>query len=102
MKTVKEQFLTDTDHTGRFIVTSIQTGRKYYVEPIGTTKTAWGDINPATGKVEGHYGSKYRGSIAKSESLISDENGFDKIHNIPPGLSPLAYIENLDAKYDDA
>lgn len=31
---------------------SLVTGRKYYVEPIGG-HSDWGDINPATKKVEG-------------------------------------------------
>ena len=44
---IQKQFFTDTDHTGRFIVTSIRTGRTYAVEPIGSVKTNWGDINPS-------------------------------------------------------
>jgi hypothetical protein len=31
-----KRFLTNTDETGRFIVKSLVTGKKYYVEPIGT------------------------------------------------------------------
>lgn len=49
--------------TGRYYITDIKTGRKFCVEPIGNPRTDWGDINPATKKVEGNYGSKYKGSI---------------------------------------
>jgi hypothetical protein len=30
-----KRFLTNTDETGRFIVKSLTTGKKYYIEPIG-------------------------------------------------------------------
>ena len=46
------------------------TGRKYYVEPIGG-HSDWGDINPATKKVEGDYGEKYKGSVSEKESMIT-------------------------------
>lgn len=95
-----KDFLVDSDDTGRFIVTSLVTGRKYYVEPIDSgTRTDWGDINPATKKIEGDYGTKYRGSVRESESLITEENGFGNIVTLPPGYSPLEYIQQLDKKY---
>lgn len=54
MDDVKKRFLTNTDETGRFIVKSLTTGKTYYVEPIGNGHPAdWGDINPATKKIEG-------------------------------------------------
>lgn len=56
MTDLDKRFLTNTDETGRFIVKSLVTGKKYYVEPIG---------NPATKKVEGDYGQKYTGCISK-------------------------------------
>ena len=56
MTDLDKRFLTNTDETGRFIVKSLVTGKKYYVEPIGNGHPAdWGDINPATKKVEGDY-----------------------------------------------
>lgn len=62
MDDVKKRFLTNTDETGRFIVKSLTTGKTYYVEPIGNGHPAdWGDINPATKKIEGDYGQKYTG-----------------------------------------
>lgn len=100
-KEVLKKFLTETDHTGRFIVTSLRTGKKYFVEPIGTSNVKWGDINPATGKLEGNYGKKYEGSIHKKDSLITEENGFHNIVELDPGMSPAAYIEKADAKYPD-
>lgn len=99
MNELRQKFLTNTDETGRFIVTSKRTGRSYYVEPTGTTKTRWGDLNPATGKVEGKYGKKYKGSIREEESLITEEHGFENIKTLKPGISPLAYIDMIDSQY---
>jgi hypothetical protein len=99
---LRAKFLTETDHSGRFIVTSKRTGKTYAVEPImGKHTPKWGDLNPATKKVEGNYGSKYKGAIEKEESLITEENGFSKIHNLDAGTSPLVYIDILDAEYPD-
>jgi len=85
---------------GRFIVHSYRTGRKYFVEPIENEHTPiWGDVNPATGKIEGAYGMKHRGGIKEKESLITKENGFSKIHYAGVGSSPLSYITDLDEKY---
>lgn len=43
----KSRFLTDTDDTGRFTVTSARTGRTDFVEPIGSDRPAdWGSVNP--------------------------------------------------------
>ncbi len=95
-----KDFLVNSDDTGRFIVTSLKTGRKYYVEPIDSgERTDWGDINPATKKIEGAYGTKHKGSVRESESLITKENGFENIVTIPAGWSPLEYIEQIDKKY---
>lgn len=77
MTDLDKRFLTNTDETGRFIVKSLTTGKKYYIEPIGNGHPAdWGDINPATKKVEGDYGQKYTGCVSEKESLITPENGF--------------------------
>jgi len=93
-------FLTDTDHTGRFIVVSQRTGKRYFVEPIGNVKTKWGDVQSYnTGVVTGSYGDKYRGSIDKEDSLITEENGFENIRMLDPGQSPLACIDAIDSKY---
>lgn len=100
--TLREKFLTNTDDTGRFIVTSQRTGKTYVVEPIiGKHTPSWGDMDPATKKLTGSYGEKYKGAIEKNESLITAENGFRKIHDLGPGNSPLAYIDMLDAQYPD-
>ena len=93
-------FLLNRDQTGRFIVKSERTGKTYFVEPIdGGERTVWGDYNPATKTFEtGNYG-KYKGSIRPSESLITEENGFEKIHELGPGESPLDYINRIDEEY---
>lgn len=95
------KFLTETDHTGRFIITSTRTGKTYAVEPIGYPTRGWGDMDPATKKVSGSYGEKYRGSIDAKDSLIKEENGFINIQTLEPGTSPIAAVEALDAKYPD-
>ena len=76
MTDLEKRFLKNTDDTGRFIYQSLVTGRKYYVEPIGG-HSDWGDINPATKKVEGDYGEKYKGSVSEKESMITPENGIN-------------------------
>lgn len=100
---VRTQFLQGTDESGRFIVRSARTGRTYYVEPIITSKTpAWGSIDPATGNLMHKKGDgKYTGGVKRAESLITLENGFDKVHELDAGTSPFHAIEVLDAKYPD-
>jgi len=95
-----KRFLTDSDETGRFTVTSLITGRKYYVEPIDGKPVQWGDVNPATKKIEGSYGKKYKGSISESESLITKENGFDTITYSGVGSSPFSEIDRRDKEYE--
>lgn len=95
-----QKFKTKTEDSGRFIVTSKRTGKEYFVEPIGDPHLAWGSVDPATGKMNVKKGwKKNKGSIEADESLISKENGFEKIHSLKAGESPLAYIDRLDAKY---
>ncbi len=101
-----KQFLTNTDETGRFIVTSQRTGKQYYVEPVMGRSTPrdgnWGSINPGSDELMHKKGDgKYTGAVTETESLVKMENGFKKVHNLEPGLSPHAYIEMLDAKYPD-
>ena len=90
------QSLPPSSQSGRMLVTT-NSGRRFIVEPLGTTKTGFGDINPATKKVEGDYGQKYRGSIDTQDSIIKKENGFKNILTLDPGHSPLGYIDMLDA-----
>ena len=86
MDDIKKRFLTNTDETGRFIVKSLTTGKTYYVEPIGNGHPAdWGDINPATKKIEGDYGQKYTGCVSEKDSLITPENGFKIIETLEAG-----------------
>ena len=95
-----EKFLMDRDDTGRFIVKSRKTGKTYFVEPVdGDEKTCWGDYNPTTKTFETSNYGKYKGSVKPSESLVTEENGFDKIHTLGPGESPLEYIERIDEEY---
>ena len=86
--------------SGRFYVKV--DGRTFYVEPIDSTmgkgRKMWGDIDPATKTVSGNYGSKHLGAIHEDESIITKENGFKNIQSIPPGESPISYIEQLVKK----
>jgi hypothetical protein len=97
------EFLTDTDHTGRFIVTSARTGKQYFVEAIGDSHIQWGSAVPGTetGFSTKKGWKKFQGSVEPEESLITSENGFTKIHELDKGVSPLAYIDMLDAQYPD-
>ena len=96
---IRKKFLINAEDTGRFIVKSLETGKSYYIEPLDNgERLDWGDINPATKKLEGDYGAKHKGSIKPSESLISEENGFESIVTLEPGVSPLDYIERLESK----
>ena len=98
---ITKRFLTNTDETGRFIIKSMTTGKKYYVEPIGSGHPAdWGDINPATKKVEGNYGQKYTGCVTEKESLITSENGFKLIETLEAGVDPISVIYQRDLAYE--
>lgn len=98
---VMQQFLTNTDETGRFIVYSVRTGRRYFVEPIDSgVRTDWGSIDPATKQLVNKKGhDKYKGAVTERESLITPENGFKNIRLLEPGMSPHAMIEHIDAQY---
>jgi hypothetical protein len=75
----------------------MRSGRKFVVEPLKGAPVQWGDVNPATGKVEGSYGSKYEGGVDPKDSILKPENGFKNITKLPPGVSPLNFIERIDA-----
>jgi hypothetical protein len=95
------RFLKDSDKTGRFIVKSKVTGKKYFVEVIGNTHSAdWGDLDPATKKMTGSYGERYEGCVSEKDSLITEENGFEKITTLPMGVSPFDEIERRDKEYE--
>lgn len=99
---IKKRLFADTDQTGRHVVTSVRTGKKYFIEPIGDPHINWGSIDPASGDLVNKKGAgKYRGSIDEKDSLITAENGFTNIETLPPGVSPMAVIEARDAKYPD-
>ena len=99
-KDFTKKFLFNRDETGRFIVKSKKTGKVYFVETLDEgDRTSWGDYNPATKTFETSNYGKYKGSIRPEESMITEENGFDKIHNLKPGESPLDYINRIDEEY---
>ncbi|WP_422106843.1 hypothetical protein [Winogradskyella sp.] len=95
-----KRFLTNTDKTGRFIVSSKITGITYFVEPIdhGKPNTLWGDYDPATQKFTGDYGNKSIGAVKEKDSLITEENGFINILTFKG--SPLGEIDRRDKMYE--
>ena len=95
---VKRDFLKNSDATGKFVVYG-KNGKKYFVEPVGG-HAHWGDLNPATGKVEGSYGNKYPGSVSEKDSVMTEENGFEDVVTLDPGESPLEYIDRLENGLD--
>jgi len=83
-------------NTGRYFIIDKDTGRKFCVEPLlEGEKTDWGDLNPATKKVEGQYGEKYIGAIKRKDTIITEKNNFKNIIELKPGVSPNNYIEEL-------
>lgn len=99
-KTAIENFLVDSNETGKHIVTSFRTGKKYFVEPIGNGRMAdWGSYNPGTGNIENKKGAgKYTGSVKPEDSVITEENGFINIKLIENG-SPYSIIDEIDKQY---
>lgn len=97
----KKNFLINSEETGRFIVISLRTGTKFYVEVIGDGRGGdWGSENPATKEIEHKKGDgKYTGSVTEGESVITLQNGFsaEQIHYTGNSYSGL--IEELDARY---
>lgn len=99
---VMKRFLTNTDESGRFIVTSQRTGRTYAVEPFGNPRTNWGSVDPATGELMNKKGhDKYRGSVDEKDCMITEANGFKNIRDLGIGVSPLNAIDVIDAQYPD-
>ena len=97
MKQMKPaEFLTNRDVTGREIIFYPETGKSYSVEYLGG-RSDWGDIDPATKKVQGSYGSKSRGGIKEEDSMITKDNGFEEI--IVGKGSPYAQIEFMHEKW---
>ena len=98
---VIKNFLVNRDETGKEIIYSPRTGVRYFIEVIGDGRMAdWGSYNPSTGKVENKKGAgKYTGSIKPEESVITEENGFKNIWNMPKGGSPYPEIDRRDKEY---
>jgi hypothetical protein len=95
-----ENFLVNSEETGRHIVYSKRTGKRYFIEPIGDGRMAdWGSYNPSTGNIENKKGAgKHTGSVTEKESIIREENGFVNIHFVENG-SPYSIIDEIDSKY---
>jgi hypothetical protein len=73
--------------TGRFYVK--QNGRTFLVEPISEhslRNAAWGQTDTTNLPIGG--------AVHPDDSIITDAN-FKNIITLPPGVSPLGYIESL-------
>lgn len=81
-KISRKEFLVNREETGREVVFFPETGKQYFIEYIQprSMNHFWGDIDPATKKTTGSYGSKYTGAIKADESMITKENGFEEIY----------------------
>jgi hypothetical protein len=73
----------------------MKSGRKFMVEEWGDPHIAWGNIDPATKKLE-KVCVKESDEINESNTRITTENGFKNICFLAPGTSALAYIDALD------
>ena len=102
MSDLDKRFLENGSDTGRHIITSLVTGKKYYVEVIGSTRPAdWGSIVPGTNELAVKKGwAKHAGAIEKEESMITEENGFVKIEIFKEGQSPYEEISRRDKEYE--
>lgn len=95
---LKKKFLVNTDETGRFLVKSPRTGITYFIEPIlGGVRKRWGNVLLGADSIDSGYGDKYTGAVPKNQSLITEENGFENIQILDPGISPHGEIERVDA-----
>ncbi len=45
---IKQNFLINSEDTGRFLVKSLKSGKTYFVEAIGDPHLEWGSLDPAT------------------------------------------------------
>ncbi len=76
-------------------------GRTFCVEPIDNSQgksKKWGDLDPASKKVTGHYGEKHIGAIHEDDSIITKENGYKNIEMLDAGVSPMGHILHLIEK----
>jgi hypothetical protein len=81
--------------TGRYMVI-MQSGRKLMVEEWGTNYVQWGDIDPATKKLN-KIAVRDVEVIDAHSTKITPENGFKNICFLSPGTSALGYIDLIDA-----
>lgn len=108
MKNINQEILKNlppTSETGRYFVHSSILNKTFCIEPIGdhpdNVRSQWGDVNPATKKLEtGAYGDKHKGSIKMKDSIIKTENGFetDGVF-LGVGTSPEGYIFELEQEF---
>lgn len=80
--------------TGRYWVI-MKSGRKFLVEEWGNNHVQWGDIDPATKKLQKIIVKNVE-EINEENTLIRKENGFKNICMLSAGTSPLGYIDLLD------
>ena len=66
------------------------------VEEWGDPHIEWGNINPATKKLE-KVSVKESDIIDETNTKIKKENGFKNICFLSPGTSAIAYIDAIDA-----
>lgn len=72
----------------------MKSGRKFLVEEFGQPHIAWGNINPATKKLEA-VTSKESEEINETNTQITPDR-FKNIVMLNKGTSPIGYIEAID------
>lgn len=72
----------------------LKSGRKFMVEEYGYSHTQWGNVNPATKKLE-IVKSKEDEIIDETNTQITSDK-FKNIVMLNAGTSPLGYIHALD------
>lgn len=69
----------------------------YVVEPIETKRPPkWGDVDPVSKELTGRYNGKTPGACKPSESIITEENGYENIELLNPGVSPFDVIKQRE------
>jgi len=74
----------------------MKSGRKFCVEEYGYTHSSWGNVNPATKKLE-IVKSKEDDIIDETNTQITKENGFKNICFLETGTSAIGYIDAIDS-----
>jgi hypothetical protein len=77
--------------TGRYFIRDPRSGRVFCVEPINRRDQKLDEQRWTNGGIDQVRG----GAVHEEDSIITPENGFTNIVDLPPGMSPDGYVEML-------